>query len=194
MPTYQPTKPADTDFLAQSAGDIRGNFTQANTVYGTDHYAFDNVSSNQGFHNTVTTPLVVGSAHPATAANIPKIYAMQDLAAFGVLQYSRGGNNASPTPLTNINSGAAFALNATIAILDISGVTACILEGYAIGVQGQTRGTQATFIYDGSLQMSTVTNINGTALQFSVAGTIISLTGTACTNVYWTIKPIRIVV
>lgn len=58
------------------------------------------------------------------------MYAMQDTANFGLLQYSRGISDAVPTPITHLQSAAApvaIAAGATINIVDFAGVN------YAIG-------------------------------------------------------------
>lgn len=50
---------------------LQGNFEQANVVYGTDHYPFDNATSNQGFHNKATFPV---RADPTSVASQGIIY------------------------------------------------------------------------------------------------------------------------
>lgn len=109
MPVYQPGIPTGTVNLDVDYLNLQGNFTQANIVYGTDHYPFDNATPNQGFHNVVTTPVVVNNPPdglpPATAAGICKFYSFQQYSAIGPLQWSRGPSNAIPTPLTSLNGG-----------------------------------------------------------------------------------------
>lgn len=53
---YQPSKPLPTDNLSVSQGDLQGNFSSANTEYGINHFAFDNLSANHGKHKQVTLP------------------------------------------------------------------------------------------------------------------------------------------
>lgn len=123
--TYNPNIPNPTDLLSNSQGQIKTNFSTANTSFGVDHYAFDNATPNNGFHNKVTTPLIAGSAHPTTTTN-PIFYAMQDTVNLGVLQYSRGPSNMWPTPVTCFQSSSSpiSILNgATANILDFTGVT-----------------------------------------------------------------------
>lgn len=70
--TYQPSKPQATDFLSQSASDIQANFSVANTIMAIDHYPFDNLSAEKGFHKQVTLP--ESSAAPATGTNVGALY------------------------------------------------------------------------------------------------------------------------
>lgn len=98
---YQPLIPLPTDLLSTSQGDIKTNFTAANTIFGVDHYAFDNATASKGFHNTVTTPLIVGAAHPA-AATEAVFYAMQPTANVGLLHFSKAPATNSPAPIPSI--------------------------------------------------------------------------------------------
>jgi len=70
--TYQPTKPAAADYLAESQADIQINFALANTYFGENHVAFD-AGSNQGKH--VHANFIDQGADPATAANEASLYA-----------------------------------------------------------------------------------------------------------------------
>ena len=60
---YLPNIPAAGDKLVVSQGQIQGNFQTSNTVFGTDHYPFDNVSGNEGKHKQVQMPVLL--AKPA---------------------------------------------------------------------------------------------------------------------------------
>lgn len=130
--SYNPNIPNATDLLSNSQGQLRTNFQTANTSFGIDHYAFADTTPNNGFHNKVTTPLIVGSAHPATTTN-PLLYAMQDSANIGTIQYSRGPSNAVPTPITSLHSGTAPIImnNGDITnILDFTGITRAMMTLY----------------------------------------------------------------
>lgn len=70
--TYDPLKPQPSDFLSQSVSDIQGNFAQANVVMNIDHYPFDNVTANVGYHKQVHMPELL--AAPGTAVNIGALY------------------------------------------------------------------------------------------------------------------------
>lgn len=73
MSVYNPLVPTGTVKFPQDYKNIQGNFNQANVVYGTDHFPFDNVTSGQeGFHNKVTLP---NRADPTTGAAQGMVYA-----------------------------------------------------------------------------------------------------------------------
>jgi hypothetical protein len=68
---YQPAIPGANDRFPQSQVDISDNFTDLNTIFGTNHIAL-NSDSNLGKHTQMQ--LVEGAA-PATAANEIGLYA-----------------------------------------------------------------------------------------------------------------------
>lgn len=124
MSLFIPTIPTSGQNLDFSQGQLLSNNQGLDTVFGVDHYKFSDGTANKGFHNKVTTPLIVGSTHPATGA-APIFYAMQDTAPLGVIQYSRGPNNAVPTPVTyiqSISTGIPLAPSATTNVLDFTGM------------------------------------------------------------------------
>jgi hypothetical protein len=130
---YTPDTPLPTDYLNTISQPIfRQNFNQLNISFGIDHYPFSDLTANNGFHNQVTNPLIVGAVHPATATNVPKLYGMQDSANIGVLQYSRGGGSAVPTPLTSLHAGPLnlIAGNPATPILDFTGIPLSIFVVY----------------------------------------------------------------
>src|SRR6185312_9486388 len=138
MPVYNPLVPTGAVNLDVDYQNLQGNFEQANIVYGTDHYPFDNATPNQGFHNLVTTPPIVNNPPdglpPATAAN-PKLYAYQQYPALGVLHYSRGPNNAVPTPvsyLTSASTPIVLGIGATTNVLDFTGFQRAMCIIYAM--------------------------------------------------------------
>lgn len=55
---YQTTKPAPNDDLDVSVTDIQQNFLTANTVIDIDHYPFDNLTANKGYHKDIHQPAV----------------------------------------------------------------------------------------------------------------------------------------
>lgn len=126
---FLPNIPQPGDELADSQVDLLGNNQQLDTTFGIDHYTFSNLTTNNGKHNLVTTPIVVGATHPTTAAAEPKFYAMQETANIGVIQYSRGPSDAVPTPVTKLQSpstGIIVPFGGTTNILDFSGMGVCI--------------------------------------------------------------------
>lgn len=64
--TYQPGKPLPGDLLSDSQGDIKDNFTVANTVMSIDHYPFADLTTNAGRHKDIHIVKRVGN--PATVA------------------------------------------------------------------------------------------------------------------------------
>lgn len=63
---YNPNIPGPNDLLSDSQGQIRTNFTAANSVYGGDHYAYNDVTANATKHKKTTFPPQASS--PSTIA------------------------------------------------------------------------------------------------------------------------------
>jgi len=203
MAVYQPGIPTGQVELDQDYVNIQGNFTQLNVVYGTDHYPFDNATPNQGFHNLVTTPSVVNNPPdglpPATAAGILKLYAYQQYAAFGPLQYSRGPSSAIPTPLTSLHGGPInIPANTKANIIDLVGMTRVMLRlSYFsdIAVSGNGKLARDTYVAfsqgTSNLNASTPVSTFGTVMT----GTVLQIHNNMVNpvnNVYWTLEFIRI--
>lgn len=71
--TYDTGTPQATDRVSDTQQPILTNFQQLNIVYGTDHYAYDDGSSNARRHRKVTLPSAAGI--PSTAASVGAMYA-----------------------------------------------------------------------------------------------------------------------
>lgn len=200
MPVYDPLVPTglvnlDVDYKA-----LQNNFNQANIVYGKDHYAFDNATTNEGFHNTVTTPPVVNNPAdglpPATVAN-PKFYAFEQYNAMGVLQYSRGPNSAVPTTLTKKHSTAtpiSLASNAAANVMNFTGISFGMCNLYAINADATVKSCSAYVVWNGSaFQITPLTNIIGlNATSTTTTLQVQNTSGTPLNNVYWTLDILRI--
>jgi len=193
---YKANIPQPTDNLDDSQVDLLGNFQQLDTTYGIDHYAFTVSTANLGFHNKITTPLIVGSAHPATGAN-PILYAMQDSANVGVIQYSRGPNNVVPSPITTRQSQAAaisLAPNATADVLDFTGLPRAMAILYAANLTGN--GFQQVYaVWNGATLL--VTNyLSIVGIEGVVAGAVLriknTLPATTLNEIRWTLQMIRL--
>lgn len=53
--TFQPDKPESSDILSDSQADLQENFSVVNSVFGNDHYPFDDaIAGNRGKHKHVT--------------------------------------------------------------------------------------------------------------------------------------------
>jgi hypothetical protein len=191
--------PVGTQKLNITQPQIRNNFSQANTSFGEEHYAFSDETSNNGLHNTVTTPLIIGSAHPTTESN-PIFYSMQDTMPVGVIQYSRGPNNAAPTPLTKLHSPLTpitLTSNATTNLLDVSGLNFIYGKIYAINaalIGFSLPHIETTFYWaTGVGFIFSTPNSVGFTMTFS--GNVIQLRNSNGTssynNVYWTLEIVR---
>ncbi len=205
---YLRNQPIPTDDLSISAPILATNTNAADDSFGVDHYKFSDLTVNNGFHNTVTTPVIVGVAHPTTTAVLDKFYAMQDSPLLGILQYSRGWNAtvaapAVPTPVTSLHSPSTpiVMLNGgTTNILDFTGISRAFVTAI---VADLTSGNTTT--------LSNTTNVFWTGSAFTImpqafplaiANQVYSLkvqssgnilqavnnSGSTLNNVYWTLK------
>jgi hypothetical protein len=199
--------PLGTQKQNVSAPQIRNNFAQANDSFGVDHYNFADETVNNGFHNKVTTPGYISSpptvpvAPPVTVAN-PIFYGFQPLdnagvptTNLGLLQYSRGPNNAVPTPVTSLQSpvaGQSLAANTPDPIFDFDGISHAIATFYAVGNNGVDRTVEYLINWTGAVLIVLPIPVGG-GLTATAAGTVLQLSSTApATNVYWTLRFHRI--
>jgi hypothetical protein len=72
--TYNPSIPAINTRIDQTYNLITTNFTVLNTVYGTDHFAYDDATANARKHRYVTLPDMTATP-PAPAAGNGAMYA-----------------------------------------------------------------------------------------------------------------------
>lgn len=72
---YNNAIPQPTDRIKSSQNDLLQNFQSIYTLVGIDHVNFDDVSGNQGKHNTVSMPNYAPSGSPAASADIIKLFA-----------------------------------------------------------------------------------------------------------------------
>lgn len=72
MSLYNPNVPTGLIALNQDYQNIRNNFTQLNTTYGTDHIPYDNTTSQNGYHKVVH--MVPNVGNPAAVAGIGELY------------------------------------------------------------------------------------------------------------------------
>lgn len=189
--TYTPGIPLANDYIDQSQPVLKDNFDALDSVFDVDHYKFSDATANLGKHKTVTTP--AESSHVSTAANEPVLYAYQDIAALGVLQYSRGGSDAVPTPVTSLHGTiASLGPGATQSILDVNGLSVFYANLYAKGEIG-TGSVYAALRRAGSLSVAALSTPGG--VRFKNSGTEIqveNITLSTINNVEWTIQPVRI--
>lgn len=199
---YQNDIPQSDDFLSDSQQDILNNFSQLDTTFGIDHYTYSDATANNGFHNQVTTPLIVGSAHPTTAADVPKFYAMQDSVNLGVIQYSRGPSDAVPTPVTFLQSSSAaisIVSGNTIDLLDFTGITRANFNLFIVGDSATlptNRLLQYFYNFESGtfrrLLIGTTSSANGPVATNTGSILQILASGANVSNLYWTIQFLRI--
>jgi len=120
---YNPNIPQGTDNISVSQPQLLENFSQLNTVFSENHYAFDDATAaNRGLHQKVTYPLVI--ANPNAVAPICNTYTKtidgkQELffqnnsASTDVYQITSNGGSWTPSLATS--SGTAVVLSGAIA-------------------------------------------------------------------------------
>lgn len=209
MSIYNPSIPQPGDDLSDSQPKILANFNRANSSFGVDHYAFADLTANNGKHNQITTPAYIANPPtglpPVTAVAEPKIYAFQDTAGVGVINYSRGPSNAVPSPITSLQStSAAIVLlnNGTTNILDFTGLARAFVTLIAadltdMTITGINKFNISNIFWNGSAffipsQITIQTTIPQNLLLVAQAsGNILQLkniSGATLSNVYWTLK------
>jgi hypothetical protein len=200
-------RPTAAELLSTSQGLIRDNFNSSDDSFGVDHYKFSDTTANNGFHNKVTTPLISGSAHPATTTNTI-FYAMQDSSNLGNLQYSRGASNAVPSPLTKIHSPTApisLANNATTNVMDFTGITFAIGTVYAVNTSNSTTNANKIGVFHflwhllttGPTPFFDIQDVGSSTLTGTFTGSILQVkntSGGSFNNIFWTMELQRIVV
>jgi hypothetical protein len=204
--SFNPNVPQPNDDLSDSQGDLLLNFQTANTSFGRDHFAFSDLTANNGKHNQVTTPVFIDSPPtglPPVTTTDPKAYGFQQTVPLGVLQYSRGPTNAVPTPLTSLQSPSTAIVLAPLAttnLLDFTGILRAVVDVYAADY------TLPGFVAINGLKNVSTVFWNGTNFftfaQAAIPSLVISATGnilqlknnsaTPLTTVYWTMRFVRI--
>jgi hypothetical protein len=180
-----------SDKLDFSQGQLLSNNQGLDTVFGIEHYKFSDATTNKGFHNTVTQPLIVGAAHPTTTTN-PIIYAMQDSANLGTIQYSRGPNNAVPTPLTALQSPSTaitIGPGGTSAVFDFAGLARAIVNIYTYFTTPSTGGIVQSYAWTGTTLIR-IAGVNG-VITPNASGSILQLSnpsGVSIGGIYWTLE------
>ncbi len=213
--TFLNNIPQAADFLDQSQPQLLANNQALDSIFGIDHYAFSNLTSDSGFHNKVTTPgyvtipPTVPVIPPGTTTN-PVFYGFNPLDAggiattnLGLLQYSRGPSNAVPTPVTHLQSTASaivLANNATVNVFDFTGVPRAFAMLYAMDTTngttlGQTRMVASVF-WSGTVLVVDNGVTQAAFLRPNVSGNILRLlnnnSGVTFNNIYWTLDLLRV--
>jgi hypothetical protein len=201
MSIFNPNIPQPNDDLSDSQGQILQNFNKANSSFGIDHYSFSDLTVNNGKHNQVTTPAFVDNPPtglaPTTAAAEPKMYAFQDSANVGVINYSRGPSNAVPSPITFLQSTAAPIVmlnNGTTNVLDFTGLTRAMCNIYASDTVNILAKTAVFVVWTGAGFILT-NYFSALALRVIATGNILQLqniSGGVLNNVFWTLQMLRL--
>lgn len=163
---YNPSIPNANDLLSVSQGQLKDNFTSANTTFGIDHYTFNDVTANIGFHKQVTLPLINAASVPASVGQIALLGT--NLVALNPSQvwYKRDGvANTVPingildplTPASNLSSGYTFLIGNVL--LQWGSVSA-----NGAGVWSATFPRKFTFIYQA------VVSSNAPAVAANISG------------------------
>lgn len=205
---YVANTPLSSDNLANvSQPQFNANFSALNTVNAINHYAFDDTTSNLGKHRVVQTPVQV--VIPLTVADEPAFYCSKPLSPAGTapipaLQFSRLPSNGLATPLTCMQSPSTpITMNAatSINIADLTNITNTLIEFYAYSVNSSFPSSAGIFVvlaYNGTV-INFINNVSGqSGVKFTLslsAGKVLVLTnssGGTISNVYWTLKFLRI--
>jgi hypothetical protein len=202
--TYIPNIPQANDDLDDSQPQILGNFQAADASFGKDHYAFSNLTTNNGFHNIVTQPAYVEvpptGFPPTTTSLIARIYAFQQTMNLGVLQYSRGPSSAVPTPITNLQSPSTYiALNngQNTPVLDFSGLNNVVCKCIAVNNDtGNWLYNESLVTFDGTnLTVKTISS-NPPTVTFVITGSttlqVRNSSGGSISKLEWNVQFLRI--
>lgn len=202
---YQTLIPQPNDDLDVSVTDIQQNFLTANTVMAIDHYPFDNVTANKGFHKTVTSPDQVTA--PAATVNA-QFFGLEQTANLGTLQYSKRSitaydANPIPSPITYIQSKASLiTLTAGVPslVFDFTGITAGIftLKVLAYSPILPSDSISVDVFWNGSTLAIPSYFVITSVIIPSVSGNILYINYTQIlpagptTDVMWTLIPYRL--
>lgn len=198
MAQYDPLVPTGFVDLDTDYANLQNNFQQLDDIFGIDHVKYS-IITNSGFHNKVTTPDQVTA--PVTVTN-PVMYGLQFNTAVGLLQYSRGPNNAVPSPITNLQSsatGISLLINTTTNILDFTGIGKCICHVYAATMNGVALAdayVSFPIFWTGTTFVGTIISVGSTPVgTFTLENSVNILrikANVALNNLFWTLRIERI--
>jgi hypothetical protein len=197
MTTYFRNQPVAADDLDISQPFLVSNTNSADTVFGFEHYAFSNTTDNQGLHNTVTTPPIIGGVAPTTTED-PIFYGFSPSTPVGMLQFSRGPTNAEPTALTALHApmtGVTLLPGGVTNILDFTGLGGIMVKVFACCVTSTPAlgNPQETFVIWNSAAFTSITNyLVSSGLSVISSGNILQLknvlTVPTLAPVIWTLE------
>lgn len=187
--TYTRQIPVSGDSLGGTRDRIRTNFQQIDTVMAVNHVAFN--SSGEGKHKFVQTP--DQTADVASGVNEPVLYATSITGTnLGVLQYSRGGSSAVPTPITCLQSSSAalnLAGSSSLSVFDYVNISRSMGTFMYMGKKGADVTGSAYVIWTGTtLIVQTITSTAGVTI--TALGSVLRISNnnaTPMTGLYWTL-------
>jgi hypothetical protein len=193
---FSPNIPTASQKLSASQPLLLANNQQLDTSFGIDHYKFSDGTANNGFHNKVETPEYSTATDPVTTAN-PIFYALEDTVNLGLLQFSRGPNNAARTPVTSLHSTITpitVGTSSSINILDFTGISIAMCTLYCFYVVNGPSYTNGEFLIDyrfNGTAKTQVTVITGSSIV-AFSGNILRITNnnplTTFSDMFWTLK------
>jgi len=89
---FNPNIPQPNDLLTDSQGDLLANNQQLDTSFGINHYAFSDLTANNGKHKYVQMP--VQSADPPLSAGVGVLWTLADANGNSQLVYDQDLNGA----------------------------------------------------------------------------------------------------
>lgn len=200
---YIRNEPVATDDLDVSQPKLAGNTNSSDDSFGIDHYKFSDLTTNNGFHNKVTTPAFVDTPPtglpPVTTTN-PVFYSFQQTAPMGVLQYSRGPSNAVPTPLTCLQGPAGgitiLPSGGTINIMDFTGIPRIALFEIYYCSDNTTNTVGGRFLYN-FIAPNINVKLEGSSSNLVIpqfSGNILQLKDPSLLpfTIFWTLKFLRV--
>lgn len=98
---FNPNIPQATDRLAKSQQDLLNNNQQLDTSFGINHYAFSDLTANNGMHKQCQLVEQVGA--PVPGAGTDSLYTFVTAIPLGELFFVRGGAG-TPIQMTNGNT------------------------------------------------------------------------------------------
>lgn len=206
MSLFVPTIPTAGQDLSFSQGQLLSNNSGLDTVFGMDHYKFSDATANKGLHNTVTTPLYeqipttgTPSVTPPVTTTNAILYAFQNTANIGPLQYSAPPSAGVPTPITMLQAPTAISMTQgnDYPVLDFTGVNIANAVLYIFDSSNpKAVNHQVAYISynSGYFSMNFVFAAAGTFFPVT-AGNILSIryiTFKPAPTVYWTLQFFRL--
>lgn len=89
--SYDPNIPQPNDFLSDSQGDIKTNFTALNTIFAKNHFQFADGTSNNGRHSTIE---MVNQSTPTGGGGISNLWSNSDGTTSQMYFMNEASNNA----------------------------------------------------------------------------------------------------